>query len=239
MVADSPQPSSSRAPRAVPALLAFVAGAVDACTFLALFGLFVAQLTGSFVTVGVQIVKRDSAAVIQLLALPLFFVAGVAIVVLTRSFARRGLAVALAIETTLLAAFMAAGLGAAPFARPDAPSAVLTSALGLLAMGVQSATVRLMLPSVTSTNVMTINTTQFAIDLAQWLIAAFRSSSGVDRAAAARGVADLGSIMAAFLAGTVFGAIGFVQAGFWSLLPLIGIVLGLALWAAERRVASR
>ena len=37
-------------PRWVPALLNFVAGYVDSYTFLALFGLFVAQVTGSFVT---------------------------------------------------------------------------------------------------------------------------------------------------------------------------------------------
>ena len=36
-------------PRLVPATLSFVAGYVDSYTFLALFGLFVAQVTGSFV----------------------------------------------------------------------------------------------------------------------------------------------------------------------------------------------
>jgi hypothetical protein len=33
-------------PRAVPPLLSFAAGFVDSCTALALFGLFVAQVTG-------------------------------------------------------------------------------------------------------------------------------------------------------------------------------------------------
>jgi uncharacterized membrane protein YoaK (UPF0700 family) len=79
MALASSSPSGSRVPLAVPVLLAFVAGAVDACTFLALFGLFVAQLTGSFITVGVQIVKHDPAALLHLLALPLFFIAGAAI----------------------------------------------------------------------------------------------------------------------------------------------------------------
>jgi hypothetical protein len=35
-------------PRAVPPLLSFAAGFVDSCTALALFGLFVAQVTGSY-----------------------------------------------------------------------------------------------------------------------------------------------------------------------------------------------
>src|SRR5258708_1220592 len=46
-------------PRTVPALLSFAAGFVDACTFLALFGLYVAQVTGSFVVAGAEIVTHD------------------------------------------------------------------------------------------------------------------------------------------------------------------------------------
>jgi uncharacterized membrane protein YoaK (UPF0700 family) len=41
-------------PRMVPVSLGFVAGFVDACTFFALFRLFVAQVTGSFVIARVQ-----------------------------------------------------------------------------------------------------------------------------------------------------------------------------------------
>jgi uncharacterized membrane protein YoaK (UPF0700 family) len=218
----------------VPVLLAFVGGAMDACTFFALFGLFVAQLTGSFITIGIQLVSYERAPVIHLLALPLFFLAGVATVVLARAFARRALALALAVETVLLAVFMVIGLEAAPFAHADAPSALLASSLGLAAMGVQSATVRLMLPGVGSTNVMTVNATQLAMDVTQWLIAAFRSSDAAAKAAAARGIAALAPMMAGFFAGTVFGAIGFTRAGFWSLLPLIAVLAGLVWWASRR-----
>ena len=41
-------PAERPIPRVVPALLSFAAGYVDACTFLALFGLYVAQETYSF-----------------------------------------------------------------------------------------------------------------------------------------------------------------------------------------------
>jgi uncharacterized membrane protein YoaK (UPF0700 family) len=225
-------PADPRARPALPVLLAFVAGAVDACTVLALFGLFVAQLTGSFVTIGIQVVRQEPAPVAHLLALPLFFLAGAAAAVLVHAFARRRLALALAIETGLLAAFMVTGLAAAPFAHADTASALLAGALGLLAMGVQSATVRLMLPGTPSTNVMTINTTQLAIDSAQWLIAAFRPADGTLRAAAAHRIAALAPIMAAFLAGSIFGAVGFIHAGFWSLLPLVALLLGMVVWAA-------
>ena len=49
-------------PRIVPALLSFAAGYVDACTFLALFGLYVAQVTGSFVVAGAELVAHDEAS---------------------------------------------------------------------------------------------------------------------------------------------------------------------------------
>jgi uncharacterized membrane protein YoaK (UPF0700 family) len=225
-----------RAPPAVPVLLAFVAGAVDACTFLALFGLFVAQLTGSFVTVGVELVRHGPAPLIQVLALPLFFVAGAVIVLLAHSVPTRGLALPLAIETVLLAGFMGTGLAAAPFADAGTPSALLVGTLGLLAMGVQSATVRLMLPGVPSTNVMTINTSQLAIDVAQWLIAAFRPADRESRVAAGRRIATLAPIMAGFFAGSVLGAIGFTHVGFWSLLPLIVLLPVLAGWSDRSAV---
>src|SRR5947209_3484204 len=40
---------SIEVPRPIPVVLSFVAGYVDSCTYLALFGVFVAQVTGSFV----------------------------------------------------------------------------------------------------------------------------------------------------------------------------------------------
>jgi uncharacterized membrane protein YoaK (UPF0700 family) len=237
MAIASSSPVDFRAPPAVPVLLAFVAGGVDACTFLGLFGLFVAQLTGSFVTVGVELVRHGPAPLIQVLALPLFFVAGAAIVFLIYSVPARGLALPLAIETLFLAGFMTTGLVAAPFADANRPAAVLAGVLGLLTMGVQSATVRLALPGVASTNVMTINTSQLAIDVAQWLIATFRASDSHSRAAASRRIAALAPIMAGFFVGSVLGAIGFTHVGFWSLLPLIGILLALAGWV-HRAVPS-
>src|SRR5215218_934109 len=63
-------------PRIVPALLSFAAGYVDACTFLALFGLYVAQVTGSFVIVGAELATHDEGLLIKVLAIPVFFAAG-------------------------------------------------------------------------------------------------------------------------------------------------------------------
>jgi uncharacterized membrane protein YoaK (UPF0700 family) len=62
-------------PRWVPALLSFAAGYVDSYTFLALFGLFVAQVTGSFVTAGAQFVVYDIGFAGKMIAIFAFLLA--------------------------------------------------------------------------------------------------------------------------------------------------------------------
>jgi uncharacterized membrane protein YoaK (UPF0700 family) len=77
-------------PTAVPALLSFVAGYIDSCMFLALFGLFVAQVTGSFVLTGVQFATHDPGTTVKVVGILAFFFAGVATTVMVRSGERRG-----------------------------------------------------------------------------------------------------------------------------------------------------
>ena len=84
-------------PAAVPALSRFVAGYIDSCTFLALFGLFVAQATGSFVLTGVQFVTHDPFVGAhdpfvgaKVVGIPASFLAGAATTVMVSSAERRG-----------------------------------------------------------------------------------------------------------------------------------------------------
>ncbi len=76
------RPASDAPPRWVPALLSFAAGYVDSYTFLALFGLFVAQVTGSFVTAGAQFIIYDAGFFGKMLAVLAFFLATVLTAVL-------------------------------------------------------------------------------------------------------------------------------------------------------------
>lgn len=226
-------------PRLVSALLAFAAGVVDACTYLALFGLFVAQATGSFIIVGVQLVDLDPTTLIRTFAIPVFFVAGIAtaFLVAIAGRPRKALAIALVIEIVLLGAFVAVGLKGAPFVRPDEPLAVIAGTLGIAAMGMQSALVRLMMRGTPSTNVMTTNTTQAALDLAQLFAAARRAKQNPDdptavdehRQARAK-FGALWPVLAGFLAGTICGAVMFNVIGFWSPLMSLGVLAALLLW---------
>src|SRR5215470_5693114 len=162
-------PIAAETPRAVPILLAAVAGFVDACTFLGLFGFFVAQVTGSYVLVGARPVAGWP-GLIAVLAVPVFFTGGVAATLAAiagQAIARRPLAAALALETLLLIGFAAAFAADSVGGGPQATPVVVASMLGFAAMGVQSAAVRLLMRGVASTNVMTTNTSQIAIDATQ------------------------------------------------------------------------
>src|SRR6476620_10305089 len=105
-------------PRPIPVVLSFVAGYVDRCTYLALFGVFVAQVTGSFVIAGTIFVRSEPGALANLLALQSFFLAGVAGTVLGHPLRERpdvALAWSLAIECLLLIGFLTAWLVGTPF----------------------------------------------------------------------------------------------------------------------------
>jgi uncharacterized membrane protein YoaK (UPF0700 family) len=125
------------------------------------------------------------------------------------------------VEFVLLCGFVATGLIAAPFHQPNAPGALVASTLGVVAMGVQSAFVRLLMNGVASTNVMTTNTTLASIELAQWLIASRRVAKKprdkgaieLRRQARAR-FSGLWPVLLGFLAGAVCGAVGFQWIGF-------------------------
>lgn len=231
-------------PRLVAGLMAFVAGIVDACTVFALFGLYVAQVTGSFVLIGVQIVNADIVSVVRTLAIPVFFLAGFAAVFLAEAAgdSRKALCWTLSAELILAGGMVTIGLLAAPFVHPNAPAALMASLLGVMAMGVQSTLVRLLMRGVASTNVMTTNTTLASIELAQWVIASRRlakrpgDSAAIElkRQARAR-FAGLWPVLLGFLAGAICGAVGFQAAGFRFPLAAVAILAGLLIWAMRHK----
>jgi uncharacterized membrane protein YoaK (UPF0700 family) len=228
-------------PVAVPIVLAVVAGYVDACTFLGLFGFFVAQVTGSYVDAGANLVAGTPDATV-LLAVPVFVAGGVAatlVAIVGQAVAGSALAWALTLETLLLIGGMATFAVGTPFAGPQATLAVAASMFGLAAMGVQSALVRLLMKGVASTNVMTTNTTQITIDATQLLLLRM-CPGGVDSAETSRqhevcrrrfrsGL----PLPLGFVVGTTVGAIAFAAAGFWALAAPVGAVGGIAVWAAR------
>jgi uncharacterized membrane protein YoaK (UPF0700 family) len=240
MIEGAPAPSVKGV---MPSILSFVAGYVDGCTILGLFGLFVAQVTGSFVIAGAQLVAPEEGVLVKVPAIPVFFTAAVATTVMIAVVRRHGraLLLGLSVECALIAGFLLTALLAAPFADGNSPGALLASCFGLAAMGVQSALVRLLFPGVGSTNVMTTNTTQVAIDASETALAwlAVRRAPA-DGAAAARYRAARTRLLAlvplglAFFAGTVAGTVGYMLLGFWCLTIAAAIMLALIAWAMRQ-----
>src|SRR6476660_6353596 len=117
----------------VAALLSFNGGFVDTVGFLGLSGLFVAHVTGHFVTLGAALVLGSHGILNKILALPEF----IAVIALARvlGVARRrswpALRIMLTIEFVLLAAFFALAVIFGPFEGVDRPMALLTGFAGI------------------------------------------------------------------------------------------------------------
>jgi uncharacterized membrane protein YoaK (UPF0700 family) len=223
-------------------LLSFVAGYVDACTFLALFGLFVAQVTGSFVIAGTEPVAHEAGFLMKALAIPIFVIAAAATTILVsvmRSARRSPWPWVLGFEGVLLIAFLWIGLTNSPLGDPDRPAALMAGLCGLAAMGVQSASVRLLGQGAPSTNVMTTNTTQFAIDATHLLLARIRTRTASsflphsEIGTVTRRLAETTRVMIGFFVGVVLGAPAFHLFGFICLAPVIGIVFCLVIAASR------
>jgi uncharacterized membrane protein YoaK (UPF0700 family) len=225
-------------------LLSFVAGYVDACTFLALFGLFVAQVTGSFVIAGTEPVVHEAGFLLKALAIPVFTVAAAAATILaslTRTTRQTAWPWVLGLEGILLIAFLWIGLTNSPLHNPDEPAALMAGLCGLAAMGVQSASVRLLAHGAPSTNVMTTNTTQFAIDATQLLLgrllsgAQGESSRQPEIGKVRQRLVETARVMIGFVAGVVLGALAFRLFGFISVAPVIGTLFCLVVVTSQAR----
>ena len=243
LMGETQPPRSILVPRPIPVMLSVVAGYVDSCTYLGLFGVFVAQLTGSLVLAGTALVKSEPGTPAKLLAIPSFFFAGMAVTMLVHSMRKRprsALAWSLVLECILLIGLLASCLTGMPFRGLDAPGAVVALLFGMAAMGAQSALVRLLMRGVASTNVMTTNTTLLAINAAEILLGWIEriksgpsGTSNADYVQARCDVAALLPLWLGFLAGTALGAVAYVIVG----LPCISLAIlpvgSLALWYAR------
>lgn len=207
----------------VPTTLAIVAGFVDSCTFLAFDGFFVAQATGSYVLAGAGFWVPSSFSVLKVASIPVFMAASMATTFAVRALGgsrARSLAATLLLEAMLMAMLMLLGEKGA--------AATWVCLFGLAAMGVHGALCRLLIRDYGSTNVMTTNTVQFSIDLADSLLA---------RQLEPR-LLRSGRIMLGFLAGVVGGALAFSSVGFLGLLAPILALAVMAAGAARRAAAD-
>jgi uncharacterized membrane protein YoaK (UPF0700 family) len=215
----------------LPILLSVNGGYVDAAGYLALHGLFTTHVTGNFVTLGASLVLGTSGALAKLLALPMFCIVVLGVRLLSVALAakrlpalRTILGLKLALLTT--AALLAIGFG--PFDSGDGWAALLTGMALVAAMAIQNAIHRIHMGALPPTTIMTGNTIQIMIDLADLM----RGVPADVRAAIHPRLSRMSASVAAFAAGCAAAALIYAKQGIWcfAIPPLIAAC---TLWLGE------
>ena len=158
---------SSLGTKLLPGVLSVVAGSVDAISFLGLGGLFAAHITGNLVVLAAHLVTGRTAS----LALDPFrpsVYPGAGPTVLAAAGLEEArhcpLQLPLALQFVLLVSFLMTWTGAGSVVNPAAPIGIVAGMLGIAAMAVQNALVRL-LDGAPATAVMTTDITTFMMDI--------------------------------------------------------------------------
>jgi len=217
----------------LPLLLSLNGGYVDTAGFLALHGLFTTHVTGNFVTLGAALVQGTSGAVAKLLALPMFclVVAGVRLLSVALVAKRLpALRTILGFKLALLIAGAALAIGFGPFDSGDGWAALFTGMALVAAMAIQNAIHRIHMGSLPPTTIMTGNTIQIMIDLADLM----RGVPANERGAIQARLSRMSSSVTAFAAGCAVAALIYAKQGIWCFL-IPPVVAACGLWLGESR----
>jgi uncharacterized membrane protein YoaK (UPF0700 family) len=207
---------------ALPILLAFNGGYVDTAGFLALEGLFPAHVTGNCVTLGAALVFGTSGVLSKVLAIPVFWVVVLTVRLLGSAVGGSSLRVLLGAKLALLIVGGALAIRLGPFPDGDTWPALATGWALIAAMAVQNALQRIHMPSAPPTNIMTGNTTQLMIDIADLL----RDTPQKERDAARTRAKRIAVNLAVFICGCAAGAALFDHAGMecFALPPVVALI---------------
>lgn len=218
------EPATRRADRRalVAALLSFNGGFVDAVGYFGLQGLFIAHVTGNFVTLAAALVQGSHGNIGKTLALPEFVLmvalarlAGTAL----RAAGRPTLRPLMALMVLLLLAFCVLAVRYGPFPDSNTPAALLAGFCGIAAMAVQNAFSRVHFASFPPTTVMTNTTVQATLDAVDLLTGTAREQAAAVGARFRRFTVSIAS----FGAGCASAAILYDHVGFWSLALAVAV----------------
>jgi uncharacterized membrane protein YoaK (UPF0700 family) len=211
-------------------VLAATAGYVDTLSFVALFGLFTAHVTGNFVLIGAEAAGFGQGVFMKLMAFPAF-VAGVVVssVLVKRvepATPKRAACVLYVVQAALMLAFCLAGVGVSPVLQADSTPVIVCGMIGAAAMGVQNAHGRLVARPGVPNTVMTGNVTQAVLDTIDILSRKMPSDA---RAVARTRLGKMAPTILAFATGAIVGALAYRHLGFWALLLPFAVLVWLAL----------
>ena len=224
-------------------MLSVIAGTTDVIGFVGLDGLFTAHITGNLVILAAHVVTGGTASLAAMLSVPVFMAALGLARLLAGGLQARGfasLSPLLSLQLLLLVGFLGLCQITGPQVDPGAAMAIVAAMLGVSAMAVQNAIVRVSLKDAPATAVMTTNITLLAIDVGDLLLA--RQAGNVLKAQT-RAKHTWPAVLG-FVVGCAVGAWFEMLIGLRSLilptvLALLALVLGLATKLDDERAATR
>jgi uncharacterized membrane protein YoaK (UPF0700 family) len=223
----------------LPTLLSFNAGYVDTAGFLTLQGLFTAHVTGNFVTIGAALAFGTAGVLTKLSALPVFC----GVVLCTRLVGyglpandRGVLPAVLSVKLILLSLGATLAIYWGPFQNSDSLHAWLTGMVLVAAMAIQNAAHRIHLGATPPSTLMTGNTTQVMIDLADYL----HGIPADKRGPTLRRLQQMTKAIACFATGALAAALLFGAAKMWCFVvpPAVAAFGGLVAHSMSRDAAN-
>jgi uncharacterized membrane protein YoaK (UPF0700 family) len=208
-------------------VLTFVAGFVDGFGFLTLNGMYVANMSGNSVQLGVYAVAGEArSALLHGFTIAMFLagllLSGAVIELAQRRGMRRVIAMAMALELLSLLPFLLLTPGAP--GRPAPAGLMAAIAAAAVAMGLQNTSLRMANILTTYTTHVTGTITRFSEDLVAWLIGLAGSDRSGQRQLR-RGALLSGGLWVAFVLGTILAAVLLPDLGRVALVVPLAIVL--------------
>jgi uncharacterized membrane protein YoaK (UPF0700 family) len=215
----------------LPILLSVNGGYVDAAGYLALHGLFSTHVTGNFVTLGASLVLGTSGALAKLLALPMFCIVVLGVRLLSVALVAKrlpALRTILGLKVALLTTAAVLAIVCGPFDSGDGWAALLTGMALVAAMAIQNAIHRIHMGALPPTTIMTGNTIQIMIDLADLV----RGVPADARVAIHSRLSRMTAGVTAFAAGCAAAALIYAKQGIWCF-AIPPLVAAGTLWLGE------
>ena len=223
----SDQSELSKMEERLPPLLSVIAGMVDLIGFFTLGSIFTAHVTGNLVLAAAAAVRGGPWNLAQALAIPVFGLAVAAAWLIARASSLHGVALTrlfLVIQFLLLLAVLAFSVTTAPSANPHGLMAGIAVMVAVCAMAFQYALMRLALPKVVSTAVMTGNLTNTVLSLME-LLSPQQPLMPVDRGRLKSSL----RLLIGFLVGCIVAAVAISVLGDWAWsIPTILAALAIA-----------
>jgi uncharacterized membrane protein YoaK (UPF0700 family) len=215
----------------LPVLLSVNGGYVDAAGYLALHGLFTTHVTGNFVTLGATLVLGTSGALAKVLALPMFCLVVLAVRLLSVALVAKelpALRTILGLKVALLTLGAVLAISYGPFDSGDGWAALLTGMALVAAMAIQNAIHRIHMGALPPTTIMTGNTIQIMIDLADLM----RGVPAAARETVRLRLSRMSTSVTAFAVGCAAAALMYAKQGIWCF-AIPPLVAACTLWLGE------